>query len=341
MLHSSLELVVKALVEEGCTDVASDCAFQTISRLGGFSRIIAAAMDDHLARLEANPRAAPQLDRAERVLRSHTPELRSTLQNLISTVELGLSAPTERRRSGRSRERLVPGTYAEVELISDDLSWKGRVDLLVVEDDGCRIVDFKTGVPSPSHSDQLCIYALLWHLDTVLNPEQTLAKQLSIRYLDHDMTVPPPTKQALADLESTLQKRTEVAATVLADNPPRARPSPDLCRTCSVRHLCEDYWTAITDWPWATQADPFSDVEVLITKRHGPKSWDATILRAWGATSGNALVRTLDESIEFDLNSTVRLLGVVFGFDLDGHHPVAVDLVSATERCDITQGTVL
>jgi CRISPR/Cas system-associated exonuclease Cas4 (RecB family) len=118
----------------------------------------------------------------------------------------------------------------------------GRADLVTLGAESVEIVDYKTGAPHPSHADQLRIYALLWYRDADLNPSGKRVSRLSIAYPTDDVTVEPPAPDELAELESQLQLRTSAVRDSLSGRPPEARPSTELCATCPVRHLCEEYW---------------------------------------------------------------------------------------------------
>jgi hypothetical protein len=88
--------------------------------------------------------------------------------------------------------------------------------------------------------------------------------------------------------------RRDVARKAVADNPPEARPTPDNCRYCGVRQLCEDYWTEETQHALAkalgASDSPFRDFELTISGRHGPSSWDARVEVSRDVPTGRRVV---------------------------------------------------
>jgi PD-(D/E)XK nuclease superfamily len=154
--------------------------------------------------------------------------MRQVVQAVVSMAELAPPEPGTNRDEPGMREPLGRGSHPEVELRASSIGWVGRADLLSIRDtaSGCGITDYKTGARSDHHAEQLRVYALLWYLDAVLNPDQTLAEDLTIRYPDGQVQVSPPTRADLATMRDRLTERTAAALDQMNERPPRARPSP-------------------------------------------------------------------------------------------------------------------
>src|SRR5699024_4734559 len=118
---------------------------------------------------------------------------------------------------------------------------------------------------------QLRLYALLWHRDRDLNPEQRLANRLSLIYPDGIEEVVPPSITELAQIESELGSRALAARDSLIDSPPEARVSREGCTLCSVRQSCSSFWEPANQALLATgtPAEALGDAEVRITGRAG------------------------------------------------------------------------
>jgi hypothetical protein len=256
------------------------------------------------------------------------PEIRQRVQSVVTRMPLGPTSPPSGEEAGGGRGSLGPGSYPEIELRAPQLRFFGRVDLLSVQADQVTITDYKTGQPDPHHADQLRMYALLWQHDEDLNPAGVPATSLSIVYAAHDELLDAPAAAELDELASTLHMRIEAAETELRMRPPPARPAPDTCRYCSVRHMCEEYWADMAA-PSAGEVggDPvFADCEGTIARRNGPRSWVLTL----EPTRFEVLLRTPTETPGFDTGDRVRLLGVVYGADDDAERTV-VTITQASE----------
>jgi hypothetical protein len=222
---------------------------------------------------------------------------------------------------GLTRKPLGLGTHFEVELRDEQLGWKGIADLLCISEDDCAITDFKTGERSERHELQLRIYALLWAKDCELNPSRRPATRLVLSYAhgEHDVMCPDDVQKEKA-LAVDLRTRTAAVRRALQSVEPKANVSEENCRTCEVRHLCNEYWGAIrhkaaeTSAKDATLGVPelfaerraqwmakaasktpgkqalFDDIEVILQQRRTDITWEA---ECWASTVLQSRSRTL------------------------------------------------
>lgn len=215
--------------------------------------------------------------------------MRADTQNLLALLPIRARSFHGQYRGGHGHERLPigPGSHSEVELRAIDLGWRGRADLITLYDNEIEIVDYKTGEPSGAHAEQLRLYALLWHLDAELNPRGRPATRLLLIYREGAVVVPAPTLDDLRELENASRFRAEWVLSAVRNVPPPAQPSAAVCRRCSVRQLCDAYWTAETQRLLVSPESPdvTEDVALRIQRRHGPASWEAIV------ESGRALQR--------------------------------------------------
>jgi hypothetical protein len=334
VVHSALERVLRALDAEGCDSRSDTGAVSVLRNLGGYSALVRDAIEEQLRRLELNPRMAPRIESLRAVLNQRVPDIRQRVQSIVTRMPLGPSGPRPEGETGGGRGPLGPGSYPEIELRAPRLRFFGRVDLLSVDTDHVTITDYKTGQPDQHHADQLRIYALLWYHDEDLNPTGVPAASLSIVYAAHDEHLDAPDAVELDDLATTLDDRIEVAESQLRLRPPPARPAPDVCRYCSVRHMCEDYWAGVGP-PAVGDAgtDPvFVDCEGTITGRNGPRSWMLSL----DPTRFEVLLRTPTETPGFEAGDRIRMLGVVYGTDDDAERTVAT-ITQASEVFVLTE----
>lgn len=322
IVHGVLELLVRSFRYAGCTSLADPAAVTVLKSLGGYTRVVEERIERQLSELANNPRMAARISSLRTALQARTPEMRQRVQTLIARTPLLLIPPPE-DASGSGSGRLMPGSHPEVELRVPALRLAGRVDLLIVDDEGCEITDYKTGAPDDHHADQLRLYSLLWSRDEVHNPLSVPTRRLTLSYPTRDVEVVPPDNHTLDALALTTTEAIEVAESALEERPPPAHPQPEICGFCGVRQLCDDYWTG---QPVPGEgAGYWFDFEGTIIERNGSRSW---ILAS--ATEPALLLRTPSEAVSFGVGDRVRLLGLRREEDEEESIPVAV-FTSASE----------
>jgi len=343
VVHRALQILTGAIATSGAPFVADDSVVRVLKNLGGYMSVIKDCIAHALKDYADSPRAKRRVKDAQRQLVSHLPKLRHRVQQLLSRIILRSPPVNVGSKhgvpNGSSRGELTHGSFAEVGLQAPDLNWYGVVDLLTVSPDCCEIRDFKTGKPKPDHELQLEVYALLWAMDEEINPAGRFADRLVISYEGKDVELPPPGKERLSNLEQELVARTEAVLEELKVEPPLGRPQEESCRYCGVRHLCGNFWLYHQNRAHIERTDlsHFGDIQLRISGRHGPTSWDGIVESSTAAEPEQAvLLRTTDLPFELEPGTRVRLLNVrlsAFRDDLDdGVHPVAVaTMVSSTE----------
>ena len=125
-------------------------------------------------------------------------------------------------------------------MVEDEaLSFMGVIDLLEVTEDGAEIADFKSGSPDPTHEEQVRCYSAAWRYDATRNPEGRPATRLRIAYPSGSIEIAP---DGIDDdgTRNALRARLSVATEALEHETPDARPTPENCGFCSVRHLCDE-----------------------------------------------------------------------------------------------------
>lgn len=300
VVHLAVAKITAALVRARCPSTRAPEAAAVMKELGGSSALLVECIDRVLGHYTGNPRATHLIEVSREKLRSYLPEMRAQVQSLLGRVNLEVEPQaTDGEPSSRERFRgpLQPGVYPEVDVRATKIGWRGTVDLLAITQANCQIVDFKTGAPNEHHKFQLRVYALLWSRDSVLNPTHRSADQLKIAYRSGDAIVDAPTSSELNAIESDLIERTTIAKVIASNRPPEARPSPETCRFCQVRQLCNDYWLAIKQGRMGEIGDSvFADVELTVKERRGPSSWDGFVTAAIGRASGTRILLRMAQS---------------------------------------------
>lgn len=293
VLHRTLSVVIRELVAAGCTGLGDSQAIAVMKSMGGFTALISRTIDDVLAGEADNFRMrAHQSSLRLRFVRE-LPEIRERLQFLLSRLRVEPST-ARRRTTSRALQTSAPGrgigngVYHEVVLRSQCLGWTGTADLIEVAESHVQITEFKTCEYSELHRAQLYTYAVLWRCDDRLNPSRRLADRLVVSYPEKDVLVSQLAPEELSRHEKELIERTQAALTECAQVPPRAKPDPSTCPHCQVRQLCATYWTTScirnSESPSSTHS---VDCEIRIIAPRGPRSWNATLLRAPGVTALN------------------------------------------------------
>ena len=312
VIHQLLQTLTGSFVEAGCRTVTDESAVTVMRKLGGWTKLIADSTDQVLSQYRTNPRVCEQIDSVLARLRSRGPEIRTRAQALLAKVPLSHTGTAVRHFGPKRHAPLAVGIYPEFELRCPDIGWRGRVDVLVLSAESCEIIDFKTGTHDADHAFQLLVYALLWYRDVQVNPDARIANKLTLAYGDSEESIGAPTPKELNDLERDLVGRKLAATQAVMARPPEARPNPNNCRWCDVRHLCDGYWNdPVLQQMVAETADtmPSSDAQVLITGRHGERSWDGIVEFCGFAKAGaGILVRTSQTSHEFTEGQRIRVL---------------------------------
>ena len=256
IVHIVVRRIALELARGGCASLQEAKAVQILKDLGGYTKLIVQSTDAVLNSLVGNPRGEFVRDHITSRLRAHVAEIREQVQVLVarlrwqeetippSLLDTPVMAPSN--VPGLTRKPLGFGTHFEVELRDEQLGWKGIADLLSISEDDCAITDFKTGERSECHELQVRIYALLWARDNELNPSGRHATRLVLSYSqgEHDVTSLDDVWEENA-LAADLRTRTAAVRQALQSPEPKANVSEENCRTCEVRHLCNEYWNAI------------------------------------------------------------------------------------------------
>lgn len=336
VVHLALERITKALVEAGCGSVQDPAAVTVMRTLGGYTKIIADCIQTIQARAAANPRALRAADFINSSLRAQMPDFRARTQRLLSSVrfpDVRLSR-AQPRQGGRteSRRPLAEGAYSELELRVPTLRWKGKVDLLVITPTSCGLTDFKTGAPDPAHEFQLQVYALLWSRDSELNPNGRRADWLIVAYGSGQREVAAPNEARLKDVENEVLARRDAAIRSVSHHPPEARPSTEHCGYCAARHLCSEYWKVHLIAHGQQQTDRrFGDLEVTVTGRHGPASWDAAADVSGWLPQGKAVVLRTSNDLALQRSQRLRIVDAGITVDEDETQPAVVTVGVLTE----------
>ena len=330
VVHECLESIVLALVQNNTTSVEGAAAVGVLRSLGGYPAVIRKALDHQVDGLASNPRLEGRMDQLRRDLWARVPEIRQTVQTLLSTSVLvgregwdGRGPCSGTIPSGNLRSQETSnGSFPEISLTSSRLGMTGRLDLVSVDGSSVHIIDYKTGVPRAHHIDQMRIYALLWWLRDDVDPSRPYATRLTLSYPGHDLDVQVPTAAELSALEISTKAQLEQLRRDIDMDPPEARPDQDTCRFCPVRHLCDPYWSYISGTP---PVDGFADVRGRVASRNGPKSW--LLIPEDGQ---QVVLRCADESTEFELDSWLRVVSAAVNIEPDTGGYVA-SIVSGSE----------
>ena len=289
VVHEALEVLIRALVEAGCTTMHSESAISVMRHLGGISTVITKAIDNALRGYDGNVRAENLKDRLGEVLKSRTPAIRLRIQSVLSQMTFPETTqskgPRVEKKSGTGTAGLGPGCYTEMRLSHTAKGWAGRADLIKVYDPGVEIVDYKAGFRSPDHEAQLRFYGLLWLNDRKRNPRGRAPTDLTLHYPDGQVRIPAPSLAEYAAIEKECDLRIGEMTGFLSKSPPPARTSPENCIHCDVRHLCSTYWAQIEKdsvFP-ANFRQKYVDAEVAVANQRALHTWDVVVRTCTGS----------------------------------------------------------
>jgi hypothetical protein len=107
-------------------------------------------------------------------------------------------------------------------------------------------------------------------LDRVRNPRSRETRSLTLCYQSKTVPVPVPGKAELVQLRSEVAARVANCQADAAVH--QAKPSPNVCAMCEVRHLCDRFWVQMP----VTKEARTIDVQVKDLSRRSDTSWDGT-----------------------------------------------------------------
>lgn len=185
---------------------------------------------------------------------------------LSRQTQLGIVPPAERwpfyvlkcaraidrakmRRMHRSSSAVKVSPEIELTLESQRLGIRGRVDRVEFSGDLVRIVDHKSstrpsGAMPHRYVLQLLIYCLLYESVHGIQP-----RSAAIEWLGGERESIPVTTELLEDTRNQI----ETARSHLdSDQVPRGIPSPEVCRFCHYRPVCDQYLES-DRYDWAGQ----------------------------------------------------------------------------------------
>ncbi|MFD9826388.1 PD-(D/E)XK nuclease family protein [Tsukamurella tyrosinosolvens] len=333
VVHDSLEMIVRALVDHGCSSASSREAIAVLRKLGGYSEVASSMLAKRLTRLEVNPRLSGRVrERLRDQLEQRIPEAREEIQYYLHRMTMTPREVIGPGSGGRNqRYARGVGSHPEVTLQADDLRLWGRIDLLTVGQVDVDITDYKTGTAEDSHFDQLRFYAVLWHQDSVSNGGRTPLGTLTASYPSREVTIAAPNTEQLRTLMDELSSRVTTADRLVSADEPAARPG-DQCTFCDVRPLCSAYWPTTPD-PFIMKRGTWFDFEGTVVGRNGIKSW---WLHDLSPREHRLLLRTTSAHDVFEPGQHLRLLGLRRDEDLDGD--VAVAVLTQTSEAFVVTG---
>lgn len=309
VVHRAMEVITDALAAAGCPSVKDPLFFSVLKGLGGYTKIINGCVSEVLSAYDGNPRAEHTRRALETKLRGQVNGFRERVQAFTGRLQLQPTEVVEARgpvegtksyqeERGRPHPALVNGSHPEVKLALRDRAWVGYADLINVSDDGCEIVDFKTGAPKPEHAFQLRTYNLMWLRDERVNPEGKAVNTLTLAYPEQEVSVPPLAPSEVDAFEADLFGRERTALALLEVDPPPVRPSKQNCDFCPVRQLCEEYWTPATQRQLAAErkaealakAQRYLDIEVDMRGRQGTSSYKADVRVGGELSPGSRII---------------------------------------------------
>ncbi len=306
--HRLVEIIVKGFQRAGCTSFDNPDCIRVMRELGGFSRIIEKIFDDILIQYAENPRTAESLAIIKKTLLERKSDIREDARIILSRIFEGKQTiQCIFLVSQEKTEPLRNGIYSEVQLLNEEIKWKGVADLIRLTPTECEIRDFKTGAHKEEHAEQLRIYNLLWLCDKKKNSSVRPASKLTISYIDEDVAVPPLLMSEIAVYKDKLIKLTNEARGKITECPPEAILNGDNCKQCFVRHLCITYWG---NGLQKKHINSLVDIAVKIVGIHGSRSYDAVTIASSHFPQNTPLILRVSGNYNFSRGNSLRLLNV-------------------------------
>ncbi len=268
IIHEALELLFRACGFAGMPTVGTDAFVDVVSGLN-IGRTIHRFMREREQAIASHPRGAGfRFRRSAAQLANEVIRLFRQQYHPRDTARLVVGHEAVPATSGSVLQALHTfKALPEVKLKHPTLPFTGIIDLVRETSGGATISDFKTGLPSPAHEQQVLAYAVLWWRATgeapasveVVYPKETVTRIVSLTQLNAT--------------EAALQKRVEDGHALLTTQPAQAKAGSH-CGRCDVRQFCVDYWrnAPTPDGEWldfeATVVGDMGKAEVAISTEH-------------------------------------------------------------------------
>ncbi len=322
VIHKALEVITNTFVTHNCSNQSSPEAPGIMKTLGGISSVLTKCVQSSLAELNSNPRAIIHIEHLGNTCLRNLPNLRFKTQTMLSRVNLAkrqsIKNPIKRIGTGAHAhpQKLKNGSYTEFKILIEELKFIGIIDILTITEDSCEIRDFKTGEMNDKHISQVKIYALLWYLDSLHNPNHRRIDKITLSYKQGDVSVPAPNVIELNQLKVDLIERLKTAKKNIIVSKPQSYPSHDNCSFCQVRQLCNHYWQFLESNTIENlhETSQYMDLQLKLLRTQGRSSWNAEIESSSALKSKTQIVFKC-RIPPFDLYSgqTLRVLNIPVG----------------------------
>jgi RecB family exonuclease len=284
VVHEAAEAVMKEFAQAGVTSLMQPAAMKVLKELGGFTKVLDNLLVEFFTNQSNNPRFEQFREDLFRSLRVKLPQMRATLQALlVSHVWPPSRSSFESPRMMNSnlgrvkstqRSSLWDGTFIEVDLQDPVAKWRGRIDIIDVDEHGCAITDLKSGSAIDDHQEQLIVYAMLWSEDSDRNPSRLPVQKLQIIYASGAVAVAIPSDARMQSFRRGLMDSSESVRSALNAAVVPANPSRENCRHCPVKLICQPYWKSP---PRNASDEHLSNNQVSLIEARGDRAWLAKV----------------------------------------------------------------
>ncbi len=320
--HQALETVIKKIKEEKIDQDSKDY-LNLLKKLGGLRNILQEEIKKVLkqSKYQGNPRyLRVEKDLHARITKRYLEEYFIQLRTFLSKLNLpkvsDLVPPQKNNlKLKKSQSSVMTEYYAK----SKVMGWKGIIDLVIQNNRGATLIDFKTGKEKENHKDQLELYQLIWMTDEKVN--QVPIKELIVKYPDKEKYFKPLSDDQIEEKINQYQCEVEELKNIFSsDN--LAKPSKH-CNYCGVKQLCDDYWDSLKTTKKECERR-FGDFEILVLDTSDGQNKDSKILSSNIADTG-LIVKIFFQDVGdcfrqlFEVNNKVRILnGYYYDNDEEG-----------------------
>ena len=320
--HQALETVIKKIKEEKIDQDSKDY-LNLLKKLGGLRNILQEEIKKVLkqSKYQGNPRyLRVEKDLHARITKRYLEEYFIQLRTFLSKLNLpkvsDLVPPQKNNlKLKKSQSSVMTEYYAK----SKVMGWKGIIDLVIQNNRGATLIDFKTGKEKENHKDQLELYQLIWMTDEKVN--QVPIKELIVKYPDKEKYFKPLSDDQIEEKINQYQCEVEELKNIFSsDN--LAKPSKH-CNYCGVKQLCDDYWDSLKTTKEERERR-FGDFEILVLDTSDGQNKDSKILSSNIADTG-LIVKIFFQDVGdcfrqlFEVNNKVRILnGYYYDNDEEG-----------------------
>jgi len=265
-IHKTIERLIYIMKESECNKINDQNWQKVKSKIITIKELFKNIVQDQISKCLVNPRNKRSKEDYEIFIDDNIQNIMFKVKSMVSKINLTNSRINQNKKTNDLDFELLNANLTEFKINSNDLNLFGYIDFLKIKDDVIEIYDFKTGSTKEKDREQLLLYSLIWKYDEIHNPTSRKASKLTLVYENKDTDISPLNDLELKTKAESLKNEITNLKNDIKNSSFIARPTYDNCNFCSVKQLCDNYWSYLDqnkiDLSTITNNYTNSDIEI-------------------------------------------------------------------------------